>query len=90
VVVVAAGRRETSTLWGIAEANVATLLSSEKADDLQRKNGHNAVVAAALSELFQLNPRFKPELMDGVVSEANGDPDTILPGWKIQVERPPA
>jgi len=42
-------------------------------------------VSEALSQLFNLNPRFDKRLMDGVVTHVEGDPDTLIDGWQIRV-----
>ena len=88
-VVVTAHDPRRATLWGIAEANAATLLSKDKAAADRKNGGDDAVTLDALQQLFQLNPQhgFRPELMDGVPSALQGDPDTIQPGWAITVEK---
>jgi hypothetical protein len=91
-VVVRAGDPRRATLWGIAEANQRTLLTPEQIAADRGAGGHDAVVAHALRQLFQLNPErgFRPELMDGVATAVRGDPDTIQPGWEITAEKPVA
>jgi hypothetical protein len=82
-------RRQTSTLWGIAEANVDTLLTKKEERKARQAGGHNAVTYAALKELVQINPQrhFRLDLMDGEASHAKGDPDVIQNGWHINVNR---
>ena len=57
---------------------------------VRAQDGDDAVTLDALRQLFQLNPQrgFRPSLMDGVPSAKQGDPDTIQPGWKIEVQNP--
>ena len=43
------------------------------------------MTSEALSQLFNLNPRFDKRLMDGIVTNVEGDPDTLIDGWKIRV-----
>lgn len=76
---------ETATLWGISEHNLQTLLTQTQLGDARQQGGENAAVSEALSQLFNLNPRFDKRLMDGVVSNVAGDPDTLLNGWRIEV-----
>ena len=81
--------RATRTLWGIAEANVDTLLTKKQQRRAQARGGEIGVTYAALKELVQINPQrhFRLDLMDGHVSNARGDPDLIRDGWKINVNR---
>ena len=90
LVVVDASDPRTAALWGIAHANESTLLPRTQIDRVQAQDGDDGVTLAALRQLFQLNPQrgFKPGLMDGVPSAKAGDPDTIQPGWKIEVQNP--
>lgn len=86
--VVADGQqRQTGSLWGIAEDNVATLLTRDQERLAGSRGGHDTVVSDALAQLLQINPqrRFRPELMDGIVTAHPGDPDTILEGWSLNV-----
>jgi hypothetical protein len=76
---------DTATLWGISEDNQKTLLTQTQLGEALRVGGENRVVNEALSQLFNLNPRFDRRLMDGVVSNVVGDPDTLLNGWQIEV-----
>ena len=91
-VVVDAADPRTAALWGIAHANESTLLPQAQIRRVQASDGDDGVTLAALRRLFQLNPQraFKPALMDGVPSAQAGDPDTIQPGWKIEVQNPAA
>ncbi|WP_140633962.1 DUF4781 domain-containing protein [Methylibium rhizosphaerae] len=76
---------KTGTLRGIAENNAATLLAGPELDKARQEGGRNRVANEALSQLFNLNPRFDKRLMDGVVSNVAGDPDTLMEGWKVKV-----
>ena len=89
-VIVTAGDPRRATLWGIANANEASLLTGARMSAARAAGGADAETAAALQQLFQLNPQrhFRPALMDGVASAVPGDPDTILPGWVIDVDNP--
>jgi LysM repeat protein len=90
LVVVDASDPRTAALWGIAHANESSLLPQSEIDRVHAEDGDDGVTLAALRQLFQLNPQrgFKPGLMDGVPSARAGDPDTIQPGWKIEVQNP--
>jgi len=90
LVVVDASDPRTAALWGIAHANESSLLPQSEIRDLRARDGDDAVTLDALRHLFQLNPQrgFRPSLMDGVPSGSQGDPDTIQPGWKIEVQDP--
>ena len=90
LVVVDAADPRTAALWGIAHANESSLLPQSEIHRVQASAGDDGVTLAALRQLFQLNPQrgFKPALMDGVPSAQAGDPDTIQPGWKIEVQNP--
>jgi hypothetical protein len=90
LVVVDASDPRTAALWGIAHANESNLLPRSEIQRVHAQDGDDGVTLAALRQLFQLNPQrgFRPELMDGVPSAKAGDPDTIQPGWKIQVQNP--
>ena len=90
LVVVDASDPRTAALWGIAHANESSLLPQSEIRDLRARDGDDAVTLDALRHLFQLNPQrgFRPSLMDGVPSASQGDPDTIQPGWKIEVQDP--
>ncbi|MED5622312.1 LWXIA domain-containing protein [Ideonella sp. BN130291] len=83
------GDRASGSLWGIAESHVDTLLTPAEQARAQQRGGHDAVVAQALSQLIQLNPErgFRTDLMDGVVSQAAGDPDRVVDGWNLEVKR---
>ena len=70
---------------GISEHNLETLLTQTQLGDARQQGGENAAVSEALSQLFNLNPRFDKRLMDGVVSNVAGDPDTLLNGWQIEI-----
>ena len=89
-VVVTAGDARRATLWGIANANEGSLLTGTGMSAARAAGGADAETAAALRQLFQLNPQrhFRPALMDGVASAVPGDPDTIQPGWVIDVDNP--
>ena len=90
-VVVAAGDPRRDTLWGIAQSNEASLLTAgEIAAVRAAGGGEDAETLAALKQLFQLNPQrgFRLALMDGVASAQPGDPDTLQPGWVIDVGNP--
>lgn len=76
---------KTATLWGISEHNVTTLLAGPALDKAKQEGGRNHVVSEALTQLFNLNPRFDKRLMDGVVTNIEGDPDTLVDGWKVKV-----
>jgi hypothetical protein len=78
-------RRETATLWGISETNLPTLLTAAELGAAQQKGGRNHVVSEALAQLFNLNPRFDKRLMDGIATNIEGDPDTLIDGWQIKV-----
>jgi hypothetical protein len=88
-VVVTADDPRRATLWAIARENADSLLTPEQIA-AARASGRDAETAAALRQLFQVNPQrgFRPELMDGIASAARGDPDTVRPGWEIDVENP--
>ncbi|MFL6680626.1 MAG: hypothetical protein ACJ8IK_19970 [Burkholderiaceae bacterium] len=90
LVVVDASDPRTAALWGIAHANESSLLSSAEIRRVRDQAGDDAVTLDALRHLFQLNPQrgFRPSLMDGVPGPKQGDPDTIQPGWKIEVQDP--
>jgi len=90
LVVVDAADPRTAALWGIAHANESSLLSPAEIHRVRAQGGDDAVTLDALRHLFQLNPQrgFRPGLMDGVPSAKHGDPDTIQPGWKIEVQDP--
>ncbi|MGK6308612.1 DUF4781 domain-containing protein [Variovorax sp. DT-64] len=78
-------RRETATLWGISETNLQTLLTAAELGAARQEGGKNHVVSEALSQLFNLNPRFDKRLMDGIATNIEGDPDTLIDGWQIKV-----
>ncbi|WP_432726910.1 DUF4781 domain-containing protein [Variovorax sp. W6] len=84
-VTVDGGDPATATLWGMSEENQKTLLTPIQIGEAQREGGEIRVIDEALSQLFNLNPRFDRRLMDGVPSNVAGDPDTLLDGWRIQV-----
>jgi hypothetical protein len=81
---------DTATLWGISENNEQTLLTPLQLGEARREGGEVRVIDEALSQLFNLNPRFDRRLMDGVASNVAGDPDTLLNGWQIEVGQRPA
>lgn len=81
---------DTATLWGISEHNEQTLLTPLQLGEARREGGEVRVIDEALSQLFNLNPRFDRRLMDGVASNVAGDPDTLLNGWQIEVGQRPA
>jgi len=86
-----AGDPRRDTLWGIAASNERSLLTTAQREDVRAHGGgDDAQALAALKQLFQLNPQrgFRPELMDGVASAVQGDPDTLQPGWRIDVDNP--
>jgi len=90
-VIVMAGDPRRDTLWGIAASNERSLLTTAQREDVRAHGGgDDAQALAALKQLFQLNPQrgFRPELMDGVASAVQGDPDTLQPGWRIDVDNP--
>jgi hypothetical protein len=90
-VIVTAGDPRRDTLWGIARSNEASLLDTGQAAAVHAAGGgDDARTLAALKQLFQLNPQrgFRTELMDGVASAQPGDPDTLRPGWRIDVDNP--
>ena len=92
-VVVTAGDPRRDTLWGIARSSERDLLSPSQISAIHASGGgSNAETLDALSHLFQLNPQrgFRPDLMDGVASAVPGDPDTLVPGWVIDVGNTPA
>jgi hypothetical protein len=78
-------RRETATLWGISETNLQTLLTAAELGAARQEGGKNHVASEALSQLFNLNPRFDKRLMDGIATNIAGDPDTLIDGWQIKV-----
>jgi hypothetical protein len=78
-------RRETATLRGISEHNLQTLLTPTEIAAARQEGGKNHVTSEALSQLFNLNPRFDRRLMDGTATHLEGDPDTLIDGWKIKV-----
>jgi hypothetical protein len=78
-------RPETATLWGISGNNVPTLLTAAELDAARQEGGRNHVVSEALAQLFNLNPRFDKRLMDGIATNMEGDPDTLVDGWQIKV-----
>ena len=90
-VIVAAGDPRRDTLWGIARSNEGSLLTTGQSDAVRAAGGgRDAQTLVALKQLFQLNPQrgFRAELMDGVASVQAGDPDTLQPGWRIDVDNP--
>ena len=90
-VIVMAGDPRSDTLWGIAASNERSLLTTAQREAVRADGGGDEAQAlAALRQLFQLNPQrgFRPELMDGVASALPGDPDTLQPGWRIDVDNP--
>lgn len=78
-------RRETATLWGITENNLQTLLTPPELGAARQEGSKNHVVNEALAQLFNLNPRFDKRLMDGIATNIEGDPDTLIDGWQIKV-----
>ncbi|HEX6706134.1 MAG TPA: hypothetical protein VF169_15335 [Albitalea sp.] len=76
-----------ASLFGIAQSNVDTLLTDPEEQAAEHAGGHAAVVDAALDKLFAINPdrHFRPELLDGRVSDEPGDPDFVRNGWLINV-----
>jgi hypothetical protein len=90
-VIVAAGDPRLDTLWGIAQDNEDSLLTTGQPDAARAAGGgRDAQTLVALNQLFQLDPQrgFRPALMDGVASAQAGDPDTLQPGWRIDVHNP--
>ena len=77
--------RESATLWGISAHNLKTLLTPTALAEAREEGGEDHVTSEALSQLFNLNPRFDKRLMDGIVTNVEGDPDTLIDGWKIRV-----
>ena len=77
--------RESATLWGISAHNLKTLLTPAALAEAREEGGEDHVTSEALSQLFNLNPRFDKRLMDGIVTNVEGDPDTLIDGWKIRV-----
>ena len=85
LVTVDGDHRETATLWGMSEHNLQTLLTAAELGAAQKEGGKNHVVSEALAQLFNLNPRFDKRLMDGIATNIEGDPDTLIDGWQIKV-----
>jgi hypothetical protein len=74
-VIVDSGERGRASLWGIADAHVATLLTPQEERAAEARGGHEAVVQAALSQLIQLNP------------QQAADPGRLLDGARIDADR---
>lgn len=74
-----AGNAANSTLWGIAGANLDTLLSDDQKAQAQAEamTQDQQVGNFALRELINLNPRYR--LAD--------NPDHLEPGWELDVTR---
>jgi hypothetical protein len=90
LVVVDPNDPRAATLWAIAHAHEDSLLTQAEVASARARGGPEAETAQALRQLFQLNPQrgFRPELMDGVASSVPGDPDSLRPGWRIDVDNP--
>ncbi len=77
------------SLWAIARSNIDWILTPEQQAKLDGAAEYQA--AQRLSQFNGLNPR----LMDGKLTHAPGDPDTLHDGWKVNVNmlgltRPPS
>ena len=80
------GRHARSrTLTGIAGDHTDSLLADPVLFSTRVAAGPEAQRNPALAQLFNLNPQFQPALNDGNVTNASGDPDTLLNGWQVQV-----
>ena len=76
---------DQSSLWRIAEKHANELLTNTERKKIREEGGgHNAIAGAAANRLMRLNG-FDPRLADGVVSHQPGDPDSLLKGWKLNV-----
>ncbi len=85
------GHPTRDTLWGIAGANLDTVLTDEQKREINQRymTVDEVIQEYALEELARLNPdkAFDLARMDGVATGA-GDPDYLEPGWTITVGRP--
>lgn len=75
----------TRTLWGIAGEHVGSLFADPASFQARVETSADSERNPALAQLFNLNPQFNPKLNDGEVTNAPGDPDTLLNGWQVQV-----
>jgi hypothetical protein len=86
------GNADFDTLRGIAGNNEQTLLSVAEQKNSQTDDWTNPVkTAAALRDLVALNPGFHFNLNllgTGLSTGLPGDPNTILPGWILDVYNP--
>ena len=87
MVTVDGSRAQARTLWGIAETNVAALLTPAQQQAAAVRGGDAALTLEALKRLTQINPeyRLRLDLMDGRVTDQPGDPDTLIDGWQFNV-----
>jgi hypothetical protein len=76
---------QTRTLWGIAGEHVGSLFGDPASFQARVETAADRERNPALAQLFNLNPQFNPKLNDGQVTDAPGDPDTLLDGWQVQV-----
>ncbi|WOB09228.1 hypothetical protein [Piscinibacter gummiphilus] len=84
-VTVDGSRAGTRTLWGIAGEHTDTLFADPASFQTRIETGADQQGNPALAQLLNFNPQYKPELNDGQVTNANGDPDTLLNGWQVKV-----
>jgi hypothetical protein len=75
----------TRTLWGIAGDHVGSLFADPASFEQRVETGADQQRNPALAQLLNLNPQFDPALNDGKVTNAQGDPDTLLNGWQVKV-----
>lgn len=75
----------TRTLWGMAGEHVGSLFADPASFQTRVETSADTERNPALAQLFNLNPQFNPKLNDGEVTNAPGDPDTLLNGWQVQV-----
>jgi hypothetical protein len=73
------------TLWGMAGDHVGSLFADPASFQTRVETQADRERNPALAQLFNLNPQFNPKLNDGEVTNAPGDPDTLLDGWQVQV-----